>query len=85
MKRILCASRNFIYCCNRQCAANSSQKSTYVAKENSIFHANQVVATNTKKGMTLVVWERVTSGGRQITGRILNNRGAAAQEVLQCQ
>lgn len=55
------------------------QKSTYVSKENSIFHANQVVATNTKTGMTLVVWERVTSGGRQITGRILNNRGAAAQ------
>lgn len=56
------------------------QKSTYVAKEDKIFHANQVVATNTKTGMTLVVWERVTSSGRQISGRILNNRGAAAQE-----
>jgi len=55
------------------------QKSTYVAKENNIFHANQVVATNTKTGMTLVVWERVTTSGRQISGRILNNRGAAAQ------
>jgi hypothetical protein len=56
------------------------QKSTYVAKENNIFHANEVVATNTKTGMTLVVWERVTSNSRQISGRILNNRGAAAQE-----
>jgi hypothetical protein len=55
------------------------QKSTYVAKENNIFHANQVAATNTKTGMTLVVWERVTSSSRQISGRILNNRGAAAQ------
>lgn len=56
------------------------QKSTYVAKENNIFQANQVVATNTKSGMTLVVWERVTATSRQISGRILNNRGAAAQE-----
>jgi hypothetical protein len=56
------------------------QKSTYVAKEDKIFQANQVVATNTKTGMTLVVWERVTSSSRQISGRILNNRGAAAQE-----
>jgi hypothetical protein len=55
------------------------QKSTYVAKENNTFHANQVAATNTKTGMTLVVWERATSSGRQISGRILNNRGAAAQ------
>jgi hypothetical protein len=56
------------------------QKNTYVANEDQIFHANQVVATNTKTGMTLVVWERVASGSRQILGRILNNRGAAAQE-----
>jgi hypothetical protein len=55
------------------------QKSTYVAKEDNTFHANQVAATNTKTGMTLVVWERATSSGRQISGRILNNRGAAAQ------
>jgi hypothetical protein len=55
------------------------QKSTYQAKEDNTFHANQVAATNTKTGMTLVVWERATSAGRQISGRILNNRGAAAQ------
>ena len=48
------------------------QKSTYVAKEDNTFHANQVAATNTKTGMTLVVWERATSSGRQISGRILN-------------
>ena len=55
------------------------QKSTYVAKETNTFQANQVAATNTKTGMTLVVWERATSSSRQISGRILNNRGAAAQ------
>lgn len=56
------------------------KKSTYVAKENNTFQANHVAATNTKTGMTLVVWERVASSGRQILGRILNNRGDAAQE-----
>ncbi len=56
------------------------QKSTYIAKEDNTFHANHVVATNTKTGMTLVIYERVTASSRQISGRILNNRGAAAQE-----
>ncbi len=66
------------------CAAAGSaqpievQKSIYVAKEENVFQANQVVATNTKTGITLVVWERVTSGSREIIGRLLNARGASA-------
>src|SRR5262245_26969651 len=55
------------------------KKVTYITKKENIFHANQFAATNTKIGMTLFVYERVISSGRQILGRILNNRGAAAQ------
>lgn len=67
------------------CAAAGSaqpiqvQKSIYVAKEDNVFQANQVVATNTKTGITLVVWERViSSSSREILGRLLNARGAPA-------
>jgi hypothetical protein len=52
-----------------------TQKSTFIAKEASTFHANQVMATNTRTGMTLVVWERVTSSSREILGRLLNAKG----------
>jgi hypothetical protein len=51
------------------------QKSTFIGKEANTFHANQTVATNTHTGMTLVVWERVTSSSREILGRLINSKG----------
>jgi hypothetical protein len=52
-----------------------AQKTTFIAKEASTFHANEIVSTNTRTGVSLVVWERVTSTGRQILGRLINPKG----------
>jgi hypothetical protein len=78
MKRFLMLLVVLVFCAVAEAQPVQAQKSTFIAKESSTFHANQIVATNTRTGVTLIVWERVSSSGRLILGRLLNAKGIPA-------
>ena len=78
MKRFMMLLAVLILSTVAEAQSIQTQKSTFIAKEPNTFHANQIVATNTRTGVTLVVWEKVTSTGRQILGRLINAKGIPA-------
>ena len=78
MKRFMMLLAVLIFSTAAEAQSIQTQKSTFIAKEVDTFHANQVVATNTRTGVTLVVWEHVTRNGRQILGRLINAKGIPA-------
>lgn len=51
------------------------QKSTFVPGGTGIYNLNESVATNTKTGQTLVVWENVNGVVHQINAKVLNSAG----------
>jgi hypothetical protein len=78
MKRFLMLLAVLVFCAAAEAQPVQAQKSTFIAKEASTFHANQIVATNTRTGVSLVVWERVANSGRLIMGRLINAKGIPA-------
>src|SRR5262249_15592072 len=51
------------------------QKSTFVPGGTNIYNLNEAIATNTKTGQTLVVWENVNRMVHQINAKVLNSAG----------